>query len=586
MVKKNQRSKKKKNNTYAGRYTSANSRRGKSKSEPRTSVIWVCAIVIIVGIAFLAGSLFLFGREDGTIYTGVRVAGVSVGDMTKTQAKEAVHKATKDTYTTRNMVVTVLDHSVELPAAYAGELNVDKAVDLAYDYGRKGTATERQEEISFAKANGIDLDISSCLSLQEDQIKEKLQQLGKHYSSTLVQSTYEIVGKTPSEEDIQSGKNLQKIVIKKGVPEYGLNMDHLYKTVLDSYSRNVFTTIGQCGSVDPDPIDFQSILDKHYIAPVNAELKSNSSDIIEGKFGYGFSVADAQKKLSAAKPGATVEISFIQIKPEITAETLIETTFKDVLATYTATSDNDDEDRNTNLRLACEAINGIILAPGEYFSYNTALGERTAARGYKPGPSYVGGKTVDTIGGGICQVSSALYYCAMVADLKIEERYNHGFFPGYVPLGMDATVSWGSLDFCFRNNSEHSILIDATAIGPEITVSLLGIDDKDYYIEIEYEIVNEYPSTTEYKTMSADNEDGYKDGDYIVTPYKGYDINTYRCKYNKETKALISKVKEAFSDYKKRNGVICEIPDAPSTPPSGGIDGSGGVTDSGELPDE
>lgn len=587
MAKKNQRSKAKNKDSYSGKYTAANSRRGKNAKKQRSTVIGVCVTVIVLGIALLSGCLFLFGREDGTIYAGVRVAGVEVGGMTKKEAESAVKDATKNTYTQKNMVVKVLDSSVEIPAAYAGELDVAKAVDTAYDYGRKGTPKDREEQIQKAAEHGYDVDISSCLPLQEGHIKECLNELGKQYSSTLVQSTFEVTGKKPTKDDIQTGKNLQTLVVKLGTPEYGLNMDLLYKTVLESYSKNVFTTIGQCGSVDPDPIDLQAILDEYYVAPVNAQLKSNSSDIEEGKYGYGFSVTEAKKKLDAAKPGSTVKIPFVQLMPEITAENLMQTTFKDVLATYTAVSDNDNADRNTNLRLACEAIDGIILSPGEYFSYNAALGERTAARGYKPGPSYAGGKTIYTIGGGICQVSSALYYCAMVADLKIEERYEHAFFPGYVPLGMDATVSWGSLDFCFRNNSSHHILIDASAVGPEITVSLMGIDDKDYYVEMEYEVLKEYPSTTHYQTMEADNKDGYKNGDYIVTPYKGYDINTYRCKYNKETKALISKVKEAFSDYKKRDGIICEIPDTSPTDPTGGIGGSGGdISDSGELPDE
>ena len=586
MASKSQRSNKK-NTSYSGKYTTANSRRGKAAKKQRNAVIGVCTTVIILGIALLVGCLYLFGREDGTIFAGVRVAGVDVGGMTKQEAVLAVEAATKNTYSQNNMVVTVLDDSIEVPASYAGSLDVSKAVNAAYDYGRKGTSKERTAQIQEAATNGYDVDISRYLSLDEEKIKTSLNELGKLYSTTLTQSTFEVIGKKPNAEDIQSGLNLQKLVVKVGTPEYGLNMDLLYKTVLDSYSKNIFVTVGQCGSVEPDPIDLQAILDEYYIAPVDAQLTSKSSEIVDGKFGYGFSVEEAQKKLDAAKPGSTVEIPFTQIKPEVTAETLMTTVFKDVLATYTAVSDNDNADRNTNLRLACEAIDGIILAPGEYFSYNAALGERTTAKGYKPGPSFAGGKTVYTVGGGICQVSSALYYCAMVADLKIEERAEHAFFPGYVPLGMDATVSWGSLDFCFRNNSDHHILIDATAMGPEVTVSLLGIDDKDYYVEMEYEVLKEYPSSTKYQVMDADNKEGYKNGDYIVTPYKGYDVNTYRCKYNKDTKALISKEKEAFSDYKKCDGIICEIPNADPTSPSGGISGSGGnVSDSGNLPSQ
>lgn len=587
MATKSKRSQARKNEKrYSGKYTAANSRRGKRNSENRTGVIITCVCVIALGIAFLAGCLLFLGNEDGVIYDGVRIAGVNVGGMTVQEAKAAVEAATTDTYGKKDMVVTVLNDTVTIPAEYIGALDVSEAVRAAYQYGRKGTAATRQEQINIAAAQGVDVDITPYLSLKKDQIKAQLEVLGDKYSSTLVQSTYKVVGKKPSAEDIQKGVNFQKLVVTVGTPEYGLNMDALYDTVLDGYSRNDFSITGECGSIKPDPIDLDGILKEYYVAPVDAKLKSNSSDIQEGKVGYGFVVADAEKSINAAKPGATVEIPFTQLQPEITAEKLMTTLFQDVLATYTAVSDNNDADRNTNLRLACQAIDGMILAPGEYFSYNAALGERTTAKGYKPGPSYAGGKTVYTVGGGICQVSSALYYCAMVADLKIEERTRHAFFPGYVPLGMDATVSWGSLDFCFRNNSKDPILIDAEANGCEVTVSLLGTDKKDYYVEMVYEVLQEYPSKTTYQTMAADNSEGYKNGDYIVTPYKGYDVVTYRCTYNKQTKALISKEKEATSNYKKRDAIICEIAGSSSTP-SGGLSGSGGgITDSGSLPNE
>lgn len=571
---------------YNGKYTAANSRRGKKDSENRTGVIVTCVCVIALGIAFLAGCLFFLNSEDGVIYEGVRVAGVKIGGMTQQEAKAAVEEAVRDSYGKKDMIVTVLDDKVTIPADCIGKLDVTKAVRAGYQYGRKGTSVQRQEQIALAAAEGVDVDITSCLNIDSAQIKAKLSVLGEKYSSTLVQSTYEVVGKKPSAEDIQKGVNFQKLVVKKGTPEYGLNMDALYKTVLEGYSRNDFSVTGQCGSVQPDPIDLDAILKDHYVAPVDAKLKSNSAEIEDGKVGYGFVVADVKAKIDNAKPGATVEIPFTQLQPGVTKESLMTNLFKDVLATYTAVSDNNDADRNTNLRLACEAIDGTILSPGEYFSYNAALGERTKAKGYKPGPSYSGGKTVYTVGGGICQVSSALYYCAMVADLKIEERTRHAFFPGYVPLGMDATVSWGSLDFCFRNNTKNPILIDATADKNEVTVSLLGIDDKDYYVKMEYDVLKEYPSTTTYQTMEKGNKEGYKDGDYIVEPYKGYDVVTYRCTYEKATDKLIAKEKEATSNYKKRDGIICEITDAPSAP-SGGISGSGGgITDSGSLPNQ
>ena len=147
----------------------------------------------------------------------------------------------------------------------------------------------------------------------------------------------------------------------------------------------------------------------------------------------------------------------------------------------------------------------------------------------------------------------------MHADLEIVRRDNHGYVQSYVPLGMDATVSWDYLDFMFRNNTKHPIRIEAKPDGGRTVVSIYGVDDKDYIVKVEYEILSETPSTNTTQQMTANNTEGFKDGDFIVTPYNGYKIVTYRCKYNKVTDELISKKEEAVSEYRVRNGIICEI---------------------------
>ena len=199
------------------------------------------------------------------------------------------------------------------------------------------------------------------------------------------------------------------------------------------------------------------------------------------------------------------------------------------------------------------------MQPGDVFSYNDTLGQRTEEKGYRPGDAYVSGETVKTIGGGICQVSSTLYYCTMVADLEIVERDYHMFAPTYVPLGMDATINWGTIDFKFRNSTKYPLRIEASLEPDQVTVRLLGIDDKDYYVKLEYEILETIDFATVYKEMEFGNEGHYVDGDVIITPYTGYEVQTYRCKYDRDTDALISREEEAYSRYDPRDEVICKI---------------------------
>ncbi len=541
----------------------------KSRKSNRTAaIIAICIAIVAITVAIAAGYIYFMNADmDGIILENVHVAGVDVGGMAQAQAIDAVRAATTGTYSRTPMVVKVLDQQTEIPASCVGTFDIRGAVKEAYKFGNTGSQSKREEQQKIAMTTGFTVDLAPYLNLKESTIKSILAELGSNYNTTLSQSTYEVKGEKPN----------QVLTVTLGVPEYGLDLDQLYKQVLDAYSNNTFVTEGKCGMIEPDPIDLAPIHAKYYVAPQNATFDSKTFEAIEGTDGYGFDLQAAKEKLSNAKFGTVVEIPFTNIKPEITAENLSSMLYRDQLATYTADYKS-NSDRNTNLRLACEAINGKVLYPGDVFSYNNALGERTPERGYKLGPSYAGNKTVMTYGGGICQVSSALYYCILIAELEVLVRENHGFAPSYAPLGMDATVSWGSIDFRFKNSSAYPIRIEASASGGSVTVTLIGTDDKDYYTEMEYEILSKEDYSVSYKTMAANNADGFKNGDYITEPYTGYTIKTYRCKYDKLTKELLSKDFIDDSKYKKRDGVICKIEGA-------GIGGAVSDND-GALPPE
>ncbi len=131
--------------------------------------------------------------------------------------------------------------------------------------------------------------------------------------------------------------------------------------------------------------------------------------------------------------------------------------------------------RNKNVSLAAAAINGFILNPGEEFSYNGTVGQRTKEKGYGEAGAYFNGEVVQEIGGGVCQVSTTLYNAVFRAGLESTERTSHTFSPSYVTPGCDATVSWGGPDYKFVNNSEYPIGIKAHYENRKVYVSLFGV---------------------------------------------------------------------------------------------------------------
>ena len=134
------------------------------------------------------------------------------------------------------------------------------------------------------------------------------------------------------------------------------------------------------------------------------------------------------------------------------------------------------EQRAINVELAASKINGIVLQPGERFSFSSAASPISLSGGYVMGPAFSGGRVVEGVGGGLCQVSSTLYAALVMSGIPVTERYPHSLPVEYVPRGMDATISVGSKDLKFVNSFSRPIEITAAAEGGTLTVSLKFCD--------------------------------------------------------------------------------------------------------------
>ena len=143
-----------------------------------------------------------------------------------------------------------------------------------------------------------------------------------------------------------------------------------------------------------------------------------------------------------------------------------------VLGSHTTYYDT-TESRAVNVELAASRINGMVLKPGQKFSYSDSVGDRTKANGYVEGPMFVGGKEVPGVGGGICQVSTNLYAAMLFAGIEPTEHHYHGQPVDYAPVGLDATIAKGYLDLRFKNTCNYNIVIEAVAKDGVLTVSLL-----------------------------------------------------------------------------------------------------------------
>jgi len=483
-----------------------------AKSCLHTLLSLLCLLLIL-------GSLYAgFDPLDGMIAENVTVGGIDVGGMTPEQAYRELKYASEEVLERSTLWVDFPESSIPLePWNTKVSLNCPGAVLAAWMAGRFGNQNH-------------DIPLQPYLKLEESYIRHRIDLYADHYDTDLTAPSTWMGGPMPDLEiENQSASNRpQTLELTLGQPTARLDREDAFRQILAVY-HSAFAAMN-AGEYrvsgpfrvdileEPEKPDLQAIYDEYYIAPVDDSIDLNNHCVIPGAFGYHFDLEKAQKLADAARFGETVYIPMEFQEPEIFGDKVY---FRDVLGRC-ETKHTDDENRNHNLTLACASMNGVVLQPGEVFSYNDTLGQRTKENGYRRAGAYSGWELVQSYGGGICQGSSTLYCAALYADLEIVHRKNHGYKVGYLDAGLDATVNWGGPDFQFRNNTHFPIKIQAEVSGGSVQVTILGTEERNYYIEMETEV--QWGKSTIY-------------------------AKSYKCKYDRETGELISRELEARSNY-------------------------------------
>jgi vancomycin resistance protein YoaR len=221
-------------------------------------------------------------------------------------------------------------------------------------------------------------------------------------------------------------------------------------------------------------------------------------------------------------------------KPKVTKDELSK--IKGIMGTFTSNYSTSAPGRCNNIEIATSALNGTVIMPGETFSFNDVVGPRTVERGYQEAGTYVGNKVEPGIGGGICQVSTTLYRAAMKANLRSVERTNHSMVVGYALPGLDATVSYGYLDYKFKNTYDFPIYIKGTTVGKVVTYTIYGnpaaLNGKTY--DMANEVLETIPPETKVvpdSTLPEGKEEkdgagmtGYKARSYQITYENGAEV--------------------------------------------------------------
>ncbi len=322
-------------------------------------------------------------------------------------------------------------------------------------------------------------------------------------------------------------------------------------SILQDIEYNVYRAPqdAQLLTFDPSlsyPFTFQQEVKGRYLdtEPLKEQLYRMVSTMESG---------DVEIVPQAIEPSVTVEDLKVNLTLRATAQTPID---------YKST-----ENRNNNIRRAFQQISGTILKPGEKFSFNNIVGERTVKNGFYEAVEYAYGESRMGIGGGVCQASTTVYQAAVTAGMEIVEREPHSDAVGYASYGEDATVYWSGgrkIDLVFKNNTDHDIYITAAVESDAsnskrlvATVSIYGQDLGNIRYELESETVEVIPAPTEAKYIEDKDQTyvTYTDEEQQVSKAReGYVVESYRLTY--ENNVLISRELLYTDTYKAKQAQI------------------------------
>ena len=442
----------------------------------------ILLFIILLCIAFL---IFTFvNSKNENIISGISTKGVDVSGLSAEEAKETIHNYINENLPENiNLVHNEYETSIPLSALNVN-FDIDSAVEQAYETGKSGNIFENSFTALKTWINPMDIELTA--TLDEEQLRTALNDISSKLPDTVIESGYYIEG--------------NNLIVTSGSEGNVVNVDQMCTYIKNGISnltlKNRTLDIATV-SKQPSEINIEKIYNEIYKEPVDAYYTQDPFAVYPSENGLDFAISLDEAKDMLSEEKSEYVIPLQTLYPNVTTNMIGTEAFPDMLSTYSTRYSTSDRDRTTNLQLAASKINGTVLMPGETFSYNQVVGERTIAAGYKEAPIYVEGQVVDGLGGGICQITSTLYNAVLYANLEIVERSNHQFVPSYVTTSRDATVVYGSIDFKFKNNRDYPIKLVCSVSGGIAKFDIYGLrTDNEYEVEISSHVTGSTADST------------------------------------------------------------------------------------------
>ena len=480
----------------------------------------VALIVVLVLLAVLAaGYAALCAWAGGDKFLpNTKIAGVDVSGMTWRQAAEALDAQVPTLLAEHEVEFLCEGKTYTVPGS---EASIDSVMDAqtAMD-AQQGSFLARGARYLSSLATGDSYPVLVTFSGTPDAVEEAVQA----YADAEAQTTWTFEDHELILHKGVTGKSIDTDALTDALAE---RLGHLLSNDEPTEYAPIEAPVVTAPPADPD---FDAIREEICTQPADAYLDKESGEIVPSVTGVDFDPAEAKELLDAAEEGSQVEVPVTLSEPKVTTKQLEDNLFKDVLGSSKTWCEGPSE-RRYNIKLAAGRLNGVILLPGETFSYNDTVGPYTLSSGYKAAGTYQNGQSVDATAGGICQLSSTLYWTTLKANLETVERKSHAFHSGYMPIiGTDATVWSDVIDFKFKNDTDYPIKIESYLDkSNNVHVTIYGTDTTGIHGEPYSVIIKSVPFKVYYKPDASKVPVG---GEPVRDPayprYTGYTVDVYQ----------------------------------------------------------
>lgn len=468
-----------------------NNYENKSKSDVLV-IFGIFTFIFILLLLIIYCTFTLINTKSQNISTGVYIKGVNVSGLSKEQAKQKISDYINSSIPEEiKLVHNDFETSIST-SQLSIYFNIDEAVEIAYQIGKNGNIFQNNLMILQALLSRVN--INPGFVIDEEQLKYNLQDISNKLPDKVIESSCYI--------------DSNNLIITKGSEGYVVEIDDSANYIKDNINNLTLQNTSLqliTKKQSPSQIDLNYIYNEIHKEAIDAYYTQDPYLVIPSENGLDFAISLDEAKNLLKEDKSEYSIPLKILYPNVTTNMIGTEAFPDLLSEFSTRYAASNKNRTTNLVLAANKINGTVVMPGETFSYNKVVGERTIEAGYKEAPIYVEGRVEDGLGGGICQITTTLYNAVLFANLDIVERSNHQFVPSYVNASRDATVVYGAIDFKFKNNREYPIKITCSVSNGIANFKIFGLKtENDYDVEITSKITGTTSNATyseAYKTL-------------------------------------------------------------------------------------